>query len=137
MHNVKNELNSEKIYNKLNKYHKAYPILNYNIIHEEIMLATEKHMPIKIMKFNKYKHKHSTWITQGLLKSMKYRDSFYKQLKMSNSNSTNYEGILTNFKSFNSTLKKTISAAPKKVILSYALNVPKMTLEILGKSSMK
>ena len=39
------------------------------ILHEDIMRAKVKHMPIKIMKFNKCKHKHSTWITQGLLKS--------------------------------------------------------------------
>ena len=77
-------------------------------------------MPIKIMKFNKYKHKHYTYIIQGLLKYIIYRDSLNKQLKMSNSNSTNYEVILTNFETFNSILKKNIRAA-KKVILSYAL----------------
>ena len=58
------------------------PTVNYNIIHQEIMRAKDEHMPIKITKFNKYKHKHSTWITQGLLKSIKHRGSFYKQLKL-------------------------------------------------------
>lgn len=46
------------------------------------MRAKDKLMPIKITKFNKYKHKHSTWITQGLLKPIKHRGSFYKQLKL-------------------------------------------------------
>ena len=32
MHSVKNEIKSEEIYNKLNKYYKADPNLNYNII---------------------------------------------------------------------------------------------------------
>ena len=64
---------------------------------------------------------------------MKYQDSFYKQLEITNSNSTNYEVILTNFKTFNSILKKNIRAA-KKVILSYALKVKKITLETLAKS---
>ena len=97
------------------------------------MRAKHKHMPIKIMKFNKYKHKYSTWITEGLLKSMKYQDSLYKQLEITNSNSTNYEVILTNYKTFNSILKKNTRAA-KKVILSYALKVKKITLETLAKS---
>ena len=83
VHNVKKkELNSENIYNKLSKYPKADPNLNYNIIHEEIMRAKDKHMPTKNVKFNRYKHKYSTWITQGLIKSIKYRDSLYKQLNI-------------------------------------------------------
>ena len=81
MHSVKNEINSDEMYNKLKKCPKADPNLNYSIIHEEIMRAKDKHMPIKIMKYNKYKHKHSKWITCGLLNSIKYRDSLYKKYK--------------------------------------------------------
>ena len=117
------------------------PNLNYSMIHEDIMQAKDKHMPIKIMKFNKYKHKHSTWITQGLLKSFKYRDSLYKQLKMSNSNSPNYEVILTNFKTFNSILKKNICAAKKHYFelcfncsKNYITNTWKIMNEILSKN---
>ena len=49
MHRFKTKVNTEDIYNKLNAYPKADPNLNYNIIHEEIMRANDKHMPIKIM----------------------------------------------------------------------------------------
>ena len=70
-------------------------------------------MPTKIMKFNKYKHKHCTCITQGLLKSTKYRDSLDKQFKMSISNSRNYKVVFTKFKTYNSILKKHIRAAKK------------------------
>ena len=113
MHSVKHELNCKEIYNKLSKCPKADPILNYSIIHKEIMQAKDKHVPIKIMTFNKCKHKHSAWITQSLLKYIKYQDSLYEELKMFNSNSPNYEVILTNFKTLNSVLKKNIRAAKK------------------------
>ena len=43
---------------------------------------------------------------------------------MSNSNSSNYEVILTDFKALSSILKKNIRAA-KNIILSYSLIVPK------------
>ena len=32
------------------------------------------------MKVNKYNHKDSPWITQGILKSIKTRDNLYKKL---------------------------------------------------------
>ena len=82
-------------------------------MHEEIMRAKNKDMPIKIMKFNKYKLKNSTWITQGLLKSIRYRDILYKQLKMSDPKSPDYETANTILKTYNSILKRNIHAAKK------------------------
>ncbi len=37
--------------------------LNYNTLHKIIQQAKLKHMPIKLVKFNKYQHKISPWIT--------------------------------------------------------------------------
>ena len=71
-------------YNKLNKSLNADTNINYEIIHDEIARAKNKCMPSKIVKFKKYKHKKSSWITQGLLKSIRYRDQLYKKLKLSN-----------------------------------------------------
>ena len=105
MQKVKIEIDSYNCYNKLYKHQNEDPNLNYNIMHEEIMRAKNKYMPIKIMKFYKYKHKKSTWITQGLLKYIRYRDTLYKQLKMSDPNSPDYE--TTNAISI---LKRTIRA---------------------------
>ena len=68
MTNVKYELRSDVLYNKLNKSLNADTNINYEIIHDEIARAKNKCMPSKIVKFNKYKHKKSSWITQGLLK---------------------------------------------------------------------
>ena len=68
-------------------------------------------MSSKWVKFNKYKHKKSSWITQGLLKSIKYRDNLYKRLKLTDPNSANYDTININLKTDNGILKTSIRAA--------------------------
>ena len=68
-------------------------------------------MPSKWVKFNKYKHKKSSWITQGLLKSIKFRDNLYKRLKLTNPNSTNYNTININLKTYNGIFKRSIRTA--------------------------
>ena len=51
------------------------------MLHEVIKLAKDKHMPYKTVKFKKYKHKKSTWITLAILKSIRYRDKLRNKLK--------------------------------------------------------
>ncbi len=57
------------------------PNNTYKILHNVIQDAKETHMPSKVIKFNKYKHKKSKWISAGLIKSIKYRDNLYKKTK--------------------------------------------------------
>ena len=80
-------------------------ILNYEMINDDILRAKNKHMPCKLVKFNKYKHKKSAWITLGLLKSIRYRDKLYKQLRLSNPNSLHYDTLKLNLKTYNLILK--------------------------------
>ena len=81
------------------------------MINDDILRAKNKHMPCKLVKFNKYKHKKSTWITQGLLKSIRYRDQLYKQLRLSNPNSLHYDTLKFNLKTYNLILRKSIISA--------------------------
>ena len=111
MTNVKYEIRSDVLYNKLNKSLNADTNINFEIIHDEIARAKNKCMPSKIVKFNKYKHKKSSWITQGLLKSIRYRDQLYKKLKLTNPNSPNYDTIKTNLKTYNLILKQNVHSA--------------------------
>ena len=111
MINVKHEIRSDVLYNKLDKSLTADTNITYEIIHDEIARAKNKCMPSKIVKFNKYKHKKSSWITQGLLKSIRYREKLYKKLKLTNPNSPNYDTIKTNLKTYNLILKKNIHSA--------------------------
>ena len=89
MLNVRHEIRSEELYSKLGKSCTAD--INLEMINDEILRAKNKHMPCKLVKFNKYKHKKSAWITLGLLKSIRYRDKLYKQLRLSNPNSLHYD----------------------------------------------
>ena len=111
MHNVRHEIKSEEIYNKFNKKPTADPNSNFTTLCNEILRSKNKHMPSKWVKFNKYKHKTSSWITQGLLKSIKFRDNLYKRLKLTNPNSTNYNTININLKTYNGILKRSIRTA--------------------------
>ena len=74
-------------------------------------MSKNKHMPCKLVKFNKYKHKKSAWITLGLLKSIRYRDKLYKQLRLSNPNSLHYDTLKLNLKTYNLILRKSIISA--------------------------
>ena len=111
MLNVRNEIQSEELYSKLGKSCTADINLNYEMINDDILRAKNKHMPCKLVKFNKYKHKKSTWITQGLLKSIRYRDKLYKQLRLSNPNSLHYDTLKFNLKTYNLILRKSIISA--------------------------
>ena len=111
MTNVKYEIRSDVLYNKLNKSLNADTNINYEIIHDEIARAKNKCMPSKIVKFNKYKHNKYSWITQGLPKSIRYRDQLFKKLKLTNPNSPNYDTIKTNLKTYNLILKQNIHSA--------------------------
>ena len=81
------------------------------MINDEIVRAKNKHMPCKLVKLNKYKHKKYAWITLGLLKSIRYRDKLYKQLRLSNPNSLHYDTLKLNLKTYNLILRKSIISA--------------------------
>ena len=52
----------------------THPNSNYNILDGILHEHHDKHFPNKIVRFNKYKHKKSTWITMGIMKSIKHKD---------------------------------------------------------------
>ena len=52
--NFVHDITSSDVYNKLNQSPTADPNVNYNMLHDVIKLAKDKHMPYKTVKFNKY-----------------------------------------------------------------------------------
>ncbi len=58
--NFQNELTELNILNQLDSSPTANPNDNYNILHNIIETANNKHLPSKTVKYNKYKHK-KTW----------------------------------------------------------------------------
>ena len=71
------------------------------------------HLPEKMVKFKKYSHKNSCWITTGILRSIKYRDKLFKQLKCTNSDTLLYRNLYVNLNSFNTILKRSIRIAKR------------------------
>ena len=76
--NIQNDLMMTNIHEKLDKSPSADVNSNYDIMFNEIHRVVEKHISSKTVKFNKYKHNKSKWITHGVIKSIKYRDKLYK-----------------------------------------------------------
>ena len=76
-----NILESEQsdVYGKLNGSPFADPNSNYDILESAIVNSINKHIVRKSVKFNKYKHSKSKWITKGIIKSIKYKDNLYQQ----------------------------------------------------------
>ena len=82
------EISNQDIMKNIDADPYSNPNTNYNIMHSIINLSREKYIPVRYVKFHKYKHKKNKWITKGILKSIKFRDGLYKKLKISPKNFT-------------------------------------------------
>ena len=65
----------------LNTTNHANPNDNLNILNEVISKAKDKHLPVRMIKFSKYKHSKSQWITKGIIWSIAYKDKLCMKLK--------------------------------------------------------
>ena len=102
--------------------------LSYQAFEDFVLRIKDKNMPMKTVRFDRYKHKMTKWVTTRMIKSMKFRDKLYRQLKSHPVNSQEYYTLKTNLKTYNTILKK-ISGKLRKIIMTNLLNI-KM---ILGK----
>ena len=87
------------------------PNENYNKLETLITTAKQKHMPSKLEKVKRYKHKLSPWITSAIIKSIKYRDQLYRKMKSCDPDSEEYGKHRTNLNTYNSILQKSIRLA--------------------------
>ena len=71
------------IMSQLNRDIFSNPNETYVKIESNIKQCISKHLPTKKVKFNKYKHKKTPWITFGLLKSIHTRDNLYPRISFS------------------------------------------------------
>ena len=74
----------------------------------------ERHFPQKRVKFNKYQHELSNWITTGILQSIEFRDNLYKRLKLCPIDSPEYETYKHNLKMYQGYLNQFIRTAKKE-----------------------
>ena len=93
--------------------HDAYcnPNINYDILQDQLTTMKDKHLPYKLVKSNKYKHKNSKWITQGIIKSIKYKDKLYKGFDCTLRSNVKFAHFKERLNTFNKLLKKIIREA--------------------------
>ncbi len=109
------ELMSLNILNKLNSNLSADPNDNYNIKFNINESSKNKHLPSKIVKFDKHKKKKkSKWITNELVKSISCRDSLYKKLKMTDPDSPDYALKDSHFKIYSGLIQTCIRILKRK-----------------------
>jgi hypothetical protein len=144
INNFISDLENSNIYNHLNHGLLSDPNQNYDKLHNKIAFLKEKHFPCKTVKFNKHKHKINDWISNGIIKSIKRRDSMYLELKKLNINSSEYAYKKHNLATFNVILKKTIRQAKveyyNRIFSLYKNDVKKtwgIISELLCKSNYK
>ena len=106
--NLKNDISSKRIYDKLDKNLHADPNINYNIHEKEIINSMETHMQKKTVKFNRRKHKRDPWITFGILRSVNKKNQLYRTLKQTKINLEIYEKRKQRFNQYKNKLRKTM-----------------------------
>ena len=82
-----------------------------------ILQAKSKYLSPKTVRFKKYKHKISPWLTAGILQSIKCRDVLYRRLLSIPRESVQYCSIEQNLDTYKKLLKKTIRLAKAKSYL--------------------
>ena len=112
--NFQNELNNASIYDALDNSLVNDPSHNLDILNNAISKAKQKHIPFRKVKFHKHKHKKSRWITNGLLRSISYRDKLYLKLKRLPADTERHTHLKINLKTYQSILKKLIRYAKKQ-----------------------
>ena len=74
-----------------------------------------EHLKLVTTKFNKYKHKLKSWITKGILKSLKTKDKLYKKMiSLKRTNNTSYESYKIKYDRFKQILHNILRAAKQK-----------------------
>ena len=107
------------------------PNLSYQAFEDFVLRIKDKNMPMKTVRFDKYKHKMTKWVTTGKIESIKFRDKLYRQLKSHPVNSQEYYTLKSNLKTYNTILKKISGKLRKIFIMANLLNI-KMILGKLG-----
>ena len=98
---------------KIEKFDSENPIANFALLQKNLKSSLDTYLPFKLVKYSKHKHKKSNWITQGIIKSIKFRDSLYKRFKETPITDQLHNTLKLNLITYNRILKKSIREAKK------------------------
>jgi len=90
------------------------PNITYDILDSIIQNSLNKHLPHKLVKYDKYRHKKEHWITQGIIRSIRFRDKLYCKLRSTAVYSPLYNKYKVNLQTYNRILRNNIKLAKKK-----------------------
>ena len=108
------DIRLSQIYENMDKDLLSDPNLNYDIMERTILNSKEKYLPSKTVRFNKYKHKLSPWITNGILASIRYRDRLHYQLTKIAAPSDQYNALENNLRDYKRILNRAIREAKRE-----------------------
>lgn len=84
------------------------PDTNYKIFASIIEEARRSCFPSKSVKFNRHRHRHKEWISNGIITSISHRDSMLRKLRKTPVTSEKYLEMKSDLHRFDSILKKSI-----------------------------
>ena len=114
LNNFVTELRNMNMTDCLNNNVNANPSKNYDIFIKLLQDAKDKHLPVRKIKFNKYKYKKNKWITRGILKSINTKNKLYKVLRQSDTEDVEaFESIKIRFNRFHNILRQSIKEAKR------------------------
>ena len=87
------------------------PNSNYKKLEDAIAHSKNKCLPEKTVKFKKYKHRLSPWMTPEILGCLKFRDNLYKELKSTTQDSPAYDNIKINLHTYRAIVNRNIRQA--------------------------
>ena len=107
-------LKNINIMNKLNMDKNSNINDNYEVFCKLLQSTKNEHMPIKSVKFNKYKHKKNKWISKGIIKSIEIKDKLYKLMTQHTIDDVEaHQYIKNTFNIYRNMLKKLIRQAKR------------------------
>ena len=92
----------------------ANPNDNYELFESIVVDTKSKYLAPKTVRFKKYKHRLSPWITDGILRSIKYRDKLFREVRCIPNGTDLHSSLSVNLSSYQTILKKTIRMAKCK-----------------------
>ena len=110
---LKEEIQNADIISKLEFEDNIDPNVNYDKFDQILQAAITKHLPKQTKRLKKYKDKKTPWITNGILKSIRFRDKLYSILKTTSRNCSEYNARKTNLQTYNRILKQNIRCAKR------------------------
>ena len=135
--NFKTEIANLEIHDKLDKTLNRDPNHNYEIFSTLLQNAKSNHIPKRIKKFNKRRHKTERWMPDELLAQVIKKNEMYVDWKTTPIAHPDYEKVKFNFKGYEKIVLKGIERTKRdyfdRVFLAYKCDM-KRTWQVISET---